>query len=101
MQINISQVERGALHVHLSDMGLAKIKVGCSKMTHVQILGTLCYAAPEIFEGTAGKPSDVWGFHLELCGRKRVFATTVIYKLLLKKCLINFQNQQICPTHDP
>ena len=45
----------------MCDMDLAKIKVGCSTMTCVQVVGTPCYAAPENFEGTAGKPSYVWG----------------------------------------
>ena len=43
--INILQVERSTLHVYLSDMGLARIKMGCSTMTHVQIVGTPIYAA--------------------------------------------------------
>ena len=78
-------MERGTLHVYLSDMGLAKVKVGCSTMIHVQIIGTPCYAAPETFEGAAGKPSDVWGFgmiYVELnCvvdeEHGEVFATTM------------------------
>ena len=60
--INILQVERSTLYVYLSDMGLARIKMGCSTMTCVQIVGTPSYAAPESFEGAAGVPSDVWGF---------------------------------------
>ena len=71
--LNILQVERSTLHVYLSDMGLAKIKLGCTTMTQVQIVGTPCYAAPETFEGSAGKPSDVWGsgmVYLELYGEE-------------------------------
>ena len=63
--------------MYMCDMGLAKIKVGCSTMICVQIVGTPCYAAPETFEGTAGKPSDVWSFgmvYLELYGGQRAWA---------------------------
>ena len=108
-------MERGTLHVYMCDMGLAKIKVGCSTMTCVQIVGTPCYAAPETFEGTAGKPSDVWSFgmvYLELCGGQRAWGSVCHYNELVKHLLLkkvpdfsylNFRQQQICRgclTHD-
>ena len=70
-------------------MGLAKIKVGCSTMTHVQIIGTPSYAAPETFKEAAGKPSDVWGFgmvYLELWRTKGMGQHRTISKTLIKKC---------------
>lgn len=94
--------------MYLSDMGLARIKVGCSTMTHVQIVGTPCYAAPETFEGTAGKPSDVWGFgmvYLELCGGRRAWGNVSHYNELMAKLLLknlpdfshlSLQQQRIC-----
>ena len=101
--------------MYMCDMGLAKIKVGCSTMTCVQIVGTPCYAAPETFEGTAGKPSDVWSFgmvYLELCGGQRAWGSVCHYNELVKHLLLkkvpdfsylNFRQQQICRgclTHD-
>lgn len=89
--MNILQVEQHTLHVYLSDMGLARIKVGCATMTAVQIVGTPCYAAPETFEGSAGKPSDVWGFgmvYLELCGGRRAWGSVTHYNELLRKLLL-------------
>ena len=85
--MNILQVERGTSHVYLSDMGLARI----ATMTAVQIVGTPCYAAPETFEGSAGKPSDVWGFgmiYLELCGGRRAWGSVTHYNELLRKLLL-------------
>ena len=46
--------------MYLTDMGMAKIKVGCATMTQVQLVGTPYYAAPETYDGNVGKPSDVW-----------------------------------------
>ena len=101
--------------MYMCDMGLAKIKVGCSTMTNVQIVGTPCYAAPETFEGTAGKPSDVWGFgmvYMELCGGRRAWGSVCHYNELVKKLLLkkvpdfsylNLRQQEICRgclTHD-
>ena len=94
--------------MYMCDMGLAKIKVGCSTMTHVRIVGTPAYAAPETFDGVAGKASDVWGFgvvYLELCGGKRAWGGVSHYNELLKKMLrkevsnfshLNYRQQQIC-----
>lgn len=85
-------------------------------MTHVQIIGTPCYAAPETFEGAAGKPSDVWGFgmvYVELCGGRRAWGSVCHYNELVAKLLLktvpdfshlSIQQQQIsraCLTHDP
>ena len=50
------------------------VKVGYSTMTCVQMVDTPCYAAPDMFEGIAWKPSDVWGFgmvYMKLCGGRR------------------------------
>ena len=60
------QVERGTLHVYITDMGLARIKMGCTTMTQVGVIGTPYYAAPETFKGEAGTPSDVWGLGMVL-----------------------------------
>ena len=94
--------------MYLSDMGLAKIKAGCSTMTCVRIVGTPCYAAPETFEGAAGKPSDVWGFgmvYLELCGGQKAWGNVCHYNELLAKLMLkklpdfshlNVQQQRVC-----
>ena len=75
--------------MYMCDMGLAKIKVGCSTMTCVQIVDTPCYAAPEMCEGIAGKPSDIWGFgmvYMELCGGRRAWGSVCHYNELVKNC---------------
>jgi len=99
------QVERGTLHVYVCDMGLAKIKVGCSTMTHVSLVGTPCYAAPETFEESAGKSSNVWGFrvaYLELCGGRKAWGAesviTMSYsKDFVKRSTVVFTlEQEIC-----
>ena len=70
-------------------------------MTHVSLVGTPCYTAPETFEGSAGKSSDVWGFrvvYLELCGGRRAWgAESVIimsYILLKEVPLFSHLNSQ-------
>ena len=82
--------------------------MGCSTMTHVQIVGTPGYAAPETFEGAAGIPSDVWGFgmvYLELCSGRRAWGNVSHYNELLQKLMLkvlpdfshlSLQQQRVC-----
>ena len=74
----------------MCDMGLAKIKVGCSTITCVQIVDTPCYAAPEMCEGIAGNPQMygalewfTWNYVVGE-GHGAVFATN--YNELVKIC---------------
>ena len=76
-------------------------------MTCVQIVDTPCYAAPEMCEGIAGKPSDVWSFgivYMELCGGRRAWGSVYHYNELVKNLLLkkmpdfsylNFRKQEI------
>ena len=40
------QVELGTLHVYVTDMGLAKLKINLSTMSNVAVVGTPYYSAP-------------------------------------------------------
>ena len=74
------QVEKSTLHVCITDMGLAKLKItNYSMMTNV---GTMCgtpyYSAPETFHGDVGKPLDIWSLGivlLELFSRRHAWGS--------------------------
>lgn len=85
------QIEKGTLHVYLTDMGMEKIKVGCATMTQVQLVGTSYYAAPETYEGNVRKPSGVWSLGmvlLELYSGKHAWGEIQHHNQLLKLILI-------------
>jgi len=71
------QVEASTLHVYLSDMGLARLKISTSTMTQVGgAIGTPYYCSPESYKGSVCIASDVWSFGLvlvELFGRQHAW----------------------------
>lgn len=74
--------------MYITDMGLARIKMGCTTMTQVGVIGTPYYAAPETFKGEAGTPSDVWGLGmvlLELYGEQHAWGTVKSQQHLVGK----------------
>ncbi|XP_065884070.1 uncharacterized protein [Dysidea avara] len=83
-------IERGTLHVYMTDMGLARIKMGRATMTQVGMIGTAYYAAPETFQGAAGTASDVWAFGmvlLELYGERHAWGDVKSQHHLLGKIM--------------
>ena len=102
--------------MYLTDMGMAKIKVGHATMTQVQLVGTPYYAAPETYDGIVGKPSDAWSLgmvFLELYSGKHAWGEVTnhnqLVKLILTKQLpkmghLDQVQQKICKaclTFDP
>lgn len=76
--------------MYLTDMGMAKIKVGCATMTQVQLVGTPYYAAPETYDGNVGKPSDIWSLgmvFLELYSGKHAWGEVKHHNQLMKMIL--------------
>ena len=72
----VLQVEENTLHVYLTDMGLAKLKLSNSTVTKMDATGTPYYSAPETYYGQVGIASDVWSFGIvmiELFGSKRAW----------------------------
>ena len=84
------QVEKGTLHVYVTDMGLAKLKINLSTMSNVAVVGTPYYLAPETFHGKVGKPSDVWSYGivlLELFGGQRAWGDIGHHNELIGKIM--------------
>ena len=76
--------------MYLTDMGMAKIKVGHATMTQMQLVGTPYYAAPETYDGIVGKPSDVWSLgmvFLELYSGKHAWGEVTNHNQLVKLIL--------------
>ena len=87
----------GRSHIHICDMGIARLKQSVATLTQCLPEGTPSYISPETaIEKKYGQPSDIWAFGLiviEMCTRERAWvellsATDVAMQLLQKKPLM-------------